>query len=43
MTNDKNDYFPNLNELSIIGSSPLTPTSSTDRSSGASDVVNIKG
>ena len=34
-------FFPNLNESSMTGASPCCPTSSTDDSSGASEVVNI--
>src|SRR5881394_3665088 len=36
-----NNYFPKRNDSSIIGSSPLTPTSLTLFTSGASDVVSI--
>ena len=35
-------YFPKRNESSIIGRSPLTPTSLTVFSSGASEVASIK-
>ena len=43
ITDFKSYFLPNLNDSSITGASPCVPTSSTEDSSGASEVVNILG